>query len=197
MQRQEQHNKVLRLAVAALMVALVFWGSKMEVVLPLSVGGNSRFHLGNSMCALAGILLGPWWGGLAAGLGSALYDATSPIYITEAPITFCTKGLYGLISGGVYLWVFRQRVSHVAILLSTTVAAVGYIVIYLLKTFFYNSMLLEGMGAQAALVAVIAKLPSALFNGAVAVVIAPILGFAVVKAVQRAHMDGFMPHTKQ
>ena len=186
---RQEHKRLLRLVFTALLVALVFCGSKIEIILPLSVGGNSRFHLGNIMCALSGILLGPWWGGLAAGLGSALYDCTNVLYITEAPITFVTKGLYGVIAGLVFLLVFRRKITYPAMAVSTTCAAVSYMVIYLAKTFFYNSMLLEGMTANAAWIAVVAKVPSALFNGVVAIVLAPLLAMAVLRAMRMAHLD--------
>lgn len=186
---REQHKKLLRLVLTALLVALVFSGSKLEIILPLSVGGNSRFHLGNIMCALSGILLGPWWGGLAAGLGSALYDCTNVLYITEAPITFLTKGLYGLIAGAIFWGVFRRRATYPAMAVSTICAAVSYMLIYLAKTFFYNSMFLEGLSAPAAWTAVVLKVPSALFNGGVAIVLAPLLSMAVLRAMRLAHMD--------
>lgn len=186
---REQHKKLLRLVLTALLVALVFCGSKIEIILPLSVGGNSRFHLGNIMCALSGILLGPWWGGLAAGLGSALYDCTNVLYITEAPITFVTKGLYGLIAGAIFVGVFRRKSSYPAMVVSTTCAAVSYMVIYLAKTFFYNSIFLEGMTVPAAWTAVVLKVPSALFNGGVAIVLAPLLAMAVLRAMRLAHME--------
>ena len=35
---------------------------------------GSKVHFANAMCILAGLLLGPVPGGIAAGLGSALYD---------------------------------------------------------------------------------------------------------------------------
>lgn len=186
---REQHKKLLRLVLTALLVALVFCGSKLEIILPLSVGGNSRFHLGNIMCALSGILLGPWWGGLAAGLGSALYDCTNVLYITEAPITFVTKGLYGLIAGAVFVGVFRRKATYPAMAASTICAAVSYMIIYLAKTFFYNSMFLEGMRVPAAWTAVVLKVPSALFNGGVAIVLAPLLSMAVLRAMRLAHME--------
>ena len=189
---REQHKKLLRLVLAALLVALVFCGSKIEVILPLSVGGNSRFHLGNIMCALSGILLGPWWGGLAAGLGSALYDCTNVLYITEAPITFVTKGLYGLIAGAIFLGVFRRKATYPAMAVSTACAAVSYMVVYLAKTFFYNSVFLEGMTAAAAWTAVVLKVPSSLFNGAVAIVVAPLLAVAVMRAMRMAHMEEYL-----
>lgn len=186
---RQEHKKLLRLVIAALLVALVFSGSKIEIILPLSVGGNSRFHLGNIMCALSGILLGPWWGGLAAGLGSALYDCTNVLYIAEAPITFITKGLYGVIAGAVFQGVFHRKVKYPAMAASTLCAAVSYMLIYLAKTFFYNAMLLEGMTVNAAWIAVVAKVPSALFNGVVAVLLAPLLAVAVLRALHMARLD--------
>ena len=186
---REPHKRLLRLVMTALLAALVFCGSKLEIILPLSIGGNTRFHLGNIMCALSGILLGPWWGGLAAGLGSALYDCTSPLYIAEAPITFVTKGLYGLIAGLIFVAVFRRKATYPAMVASTTCAAVSYMVIYLAKTFFYNSMFLGGMTASAAWGAVVLKLPSTLFNGGVTIVLAPLLAVAVMRAMRMAHME--------
>lgn len=194
---RQEHKKLLRLVITALLVALVFCGSKIEVVLPLSVGGYSRFHLGNIMCALSGILLGPWWGGLAAGFGSALYDCTNVLYITEAPITFVTKGLYGVIAGAVFVAVFRRKATYPAMAVSTVCAAVSYIIIYLAKTFFYNSMLLEGMSASAAWVATVLKVPSSLFNGGVAIVLAPLLAFAVLRALRMARLDEALNPSKQ
>lgn len=186
---REQHKRLLRLVMTALLAALVFCGSKIEVVMPLSVGGYSRFHLGNIMCALSGILLGPWWGGLAAGLGSALYDCTNVLYITEAPITFVTKGLYGLIAGAVFVGVFRRKATYPAMAVSTVCAAVSYMVIYLAKTFFYNSMFLGGMTASAAWLPLLEKIPSTLFNGVVAIVLAPLLAMAVLRALRVARLD--------
>lgn len=194
---RQEHKKLLRLVITALLVALVFCGSKIEVVLPLSVGGYSRFHLGNIMCALSGILLGPWWGGLAAGLGSALYDCTNVLYITEAPITFVTKGLYGVIAGAVFVAVFHRKATYPAMAVSTVCAAVSYIIIYLAKTFFYNSMLLEGMSASAAWVATVLKVPSSLFNGGVAIVLAPLLAFVVLRALRMARLDEALNPSKQ
>ena len=90
------------IVMTALMAALTMVGSAMRIVLPLGIGGNTAYHLGNIFCALSGILLGPWLGGLAAGLGSAIYDILS-MYIEECWITFLTKGAYGL-AVGLALW---------------------------------------------------------------------------------------------
>lgn len=177
----------LKIAVAAVMAALVYWGSQMQIQIPAIVG-FSRFHLGNIMCALSGLLLGPWWGGAAAGLGSALFDLTNPAYIAEAPITFVTKGLYGVVAGAVFVYLFSRHKGYIAKLVSTLCAAVSYIIIYLAKNFFYNNMLLGGLTASAAWVAMLEKVPSSVFNGAVAVIFAPILGEAIHRALRAAHL---------
>ena len=63
-----------RIVFTALMAALVCVASAIRVVIPVAIGDTTAFHLGNIFCALAGILLGPWLGGAAAGLGSLIYD---------------------------------------------------------------------------------------------------------------------------
>ena len=185
---QKNSNLTVKLCVTAVMAALVYWGSQLQIQIPAIVG-FSRFHLGNITCALSGLLLGPWWGGLAAGLGSALFDVTNPAYVAEAPITFITKGLYGLIAGGIHLWLFKRKSGYLPGAVSTTCAAVSYALIYLAKNFFYNNMLLAGLTASASLIAVMEKVPSAIFNGSVAIVIAPVLYAAISRALKAAHLD--------
>ena len=94
---EKKHTLTTRKIVfAALMAALTVAGSALRVTLPLDIAGTTSFHLGNIMCALSGILLGPWLGGLASGLGSAIYDIMNPLYISECWITFLTKFFIGL-----------------------------------------------------------------------------------------------------
>ena len=182
------HRQVLRLCVTAVMAALVLVASDLQVQIP-SILGMNRFHLGNSMCALSGILLGPWWGGLASGLGSALFDLTNPAYVMDAPITFLTKGIYGLVAGAMFVYLFRRRSNYVTEVASTAVAAVTYIALYLSKKFFLDGMLVAGLNTATAWAAVIEAAPSALFNAAAAVVIAPILGVAVQRGLKAAHLE--------
>ena len=87
----------VRLAVLGMMTALVFAGNFFRIIIPLSTG-QTAFTLANIMCCLSGLLLGPI-GGLAAGLGSALYDLTNPLYASECWLTFLTKGAMGLGAG--------------------------------------------------------------------------------------------------
>lgn len=187
---ESRNNKMIStLCMTAVMAALVAVGSWIQIQIP-SILGTSRFHLGNVMCALSGLLLGPWWGALGSGLGSALYDLLlDPTRFAEFPITFITKGVYGLVAGAVFFRVFKGRSNYVSEVVASALAAVSYIVIYLAKSFFYNGLLIKGLTAQAAWLGVLEKIPSSLFNGIVAVVFAPILGVAIHKALKSAHLD--------
>ncbi len=188
MNQSKSKKAVLMLCVTAMMAALVAVGSKAEIQIP-SILGSDRFHLGNVMCALSGLLLGPWWGALASGLGSAIFDLFDPLRIAEAPITFITKGVYGLVAGAVYFKVFKGRSNYVNEAVASGAAAVSYIVLYLAKSFFYNGLLIKGLTADAAWLAVLGRIPNSVFNGIVAVVFAPILGVALHKALKAAHLE--------
>lgn len=185
----KQEKLVLKLCVTALMAALVFVTSWAQVKVPAGPLGDQRFHLGNVMCALSGVLLGPGWGGLASGLGSLLYDLTDPGRIMELLITFVTKGLYGVVSGLVFWKGFKGQYSYSALTVSTLCAALAYIAIYLGKNVVYNGLLMQGLTLPAAVAAMTLKIPSSLFNGVVAVVFAPILGIALYKGLKAAHLD--------
>ena len=170
----------------ALMAALVAVGSALRITLPLDIAGTTSFHLGNIMCALSGLLFGPWFGGLAAGLGSAIYDMTNPLYISECWLTFLMKGAYGLVAGlvaysGKKTWGAGKAAA------ATTAAAVTYAVIYLLKSFIKN-MAVKGLAAAPAFLALAGKVPATIFNAVVAIIFAPILAIAIRKALEVSHL---------
>ena len=142
------------------------------------------------MCALSGLLLGPWWGALAAGMGSALYDLLlDRTRFAEFPITFLTKSVYGLAAGAVFFKVLKGKSNYVNEAIASAAAAVSYIAVYLVKCFFYNGLLIKGLTPGGAWLGVLEKVPSSLFNGIVAVIFAPILGVALHKALKAAHLE--------
>lgn len=175
-----------RIAITAMMAALTVVGSAIRVTIPIDIGGNTSFHLGNIMCALSGILLGPWLGGLAAGLGSFLYDMMNPAYISEAWLTFLMKGVYGLLPGlTMLLWKKNWGILKAAIASATGAAA--YAVLYLLKSYF-KGVWVQLLTHEAAMVAVAGKVPATVFNAAVAIIFAPILAVAIRKALEKNHL---------
>ena len=181
-----------KIVMTALLAALTVAGSYLRIKVP-SVVGTSAFHLGNIMCSLSGILLGPWYGGLAAALGSAIFDMLDPIYISECWITFITKGAYGVVAGliawsGKKPWSASIKLFYPKALLAAICGALTYAALYLSKTYFYSALLIKGLTPDAALAATIAKLPATTFNAVVAIVAAPLLATAISKALEKAHI---------
>lgn len=180
---------VRKLVTAGLMAALVFLGSMLRITLPVNVGTTS-FHLGNLMCALSGMTLGPVAGGLASGIGSLLYDWINPLYVAESWITLLTKGAYGL-AVGLVAW-SGGRGKPLSYFRGTAAAATGavvYAALYLFKAFAWDGLFLGGLQAAPAAAAVVTKLPATAFNAVVAIVLAPPLFFSIGKSMGR----GFRP----
>ncbi len=171
----------------ALLAALTAVGSSLRITIPIDIGGNTSFHLGNIICALSGILLGPWLGGLAAGLGSAIYDMMNPLYIAECWLTFLMKGAYGL-AAGLVAHSGRKEWNYGKAAAASAAGAAAYAVLYLLKSFF-KAAVIQGTGAAGGWIAVGGKIPATTFNAAVAILFAPILAAAIRNALKRNHLS--------
>ncbi len=181
--QKNQTVSTRKIVFAALMAALVAVGSALRITLPMDIGGNTSFHLGNIFCALSGILLGPWLGGAAAGLGSAIYDMMNPAYIAECWLTFLMKGAYG-VAAGLVIGFGKKQWGYMKAALATSAGAVVYAVLYLIKSYL-KPIIVQGFAPEAALLSVIGKLPATVFNAAVAIICAPILAVAIRKALER------------
>ena len=177
-----------KIVFTALMAALTVAGSALRITIPVDIAGTTSFHLGNIMCALGGILLGPWYGALAAGLGSAIYDMMNPLYISEAWITFLTKAAYGL-AAGLVIRCGKQPWTNVRAIIATAAGAAVYAALYLAKTCFYSGMLLKGLPLNAASLTVDTKLPATTFNALVAIIIAPILAVSIRAALEKNRLS--------
>lgn len=83
-----------KIVIAALMAALTCVAT-MIIKIPSPL--NGYVNLGDCIVLVAGWMLSPTYGFLAAGLGSALADVFSG-YMTYAPATFVIKGLMALVA---------------------------------------------------------------------------------------------------
>ena len=73
---------------------------------------GSKVHFANAMCLLSGMLFGPMLGGLAAGLGSMLYDALFGGYdFINCLVTFVSKFLMAAICAWIAFGGRRLRAS--------------------------------------------------------------------------------------
>lgn len=91
--RNENLKKMIMTAVFAALVCI----ATMLIQIPTFVT-NGYVNLGDGVILLASWMLGPWFGFLAGGIGSALADLLLG-YTVYAPGTFLIKGLIALISG--------------------------------------------------------------------------------------------------
>lgn len=92
-------NKIFKLSLTALMIALCYVSFaflRFDIPTPL---GFTSFHLGNSFCVLASLLLGGTIGGIAGAIGMGIGDILDPKYVAIAPKTIILKMCIGLVTG--------------------------------------------------------------------------------------------------
>ncbi len=82
-------SKIRKLVMAALLAALTYVATTV-IKIPTPTGGY--VHPGDGLVLLCGWILGPWWGGAAAGIGSMLVDLLGG-YMSFVPGTLIIKFL--------------------------------------------------------------------------------------------------------
>lgn len=154
--------KLQKLILTALLMALVMV-TTMSVQIPILGGGY--IHPGDAFVLLSGVILGPGFGFLAAGIGSALADITLA-FTAFAPGTLFIKGLMAVI---VAIWPKRKPIYLLAAFIAAEIVMVaGY--------FLYEWLIIFG-NLQTAL----AGIPWNLTQGAGGVVIGFLLYLALAK----------------
>lgn len=93
-------NNIKKLTLSAVLAALSYVAfTFLQIKIPLPGGDATSFHLGNTICVLAALLLGGAYGGLAGAVGMTIGDLFDSVYIIYAPKTFVLKFCIGLITG--------------------------------------------------------------------------------------------------
>lgn len=109
------NNNLKKLILAALFTALSCVAT-MSIRIP-TPGTSGYIHPGDAIVILSGVILGPVWGFLAGGIGSALSDLIGGYFI-YVPITFGIKGLVALAAGLLYQKVGKnQKSRYIAVIL--------------------------------------------------------------------------------
>ena len=151
-------KKIRKLVLAALLAALVCVAT-MVVQIPSPMQGY--VNLGDCFVLLSGWILGPWWGGAAAGIGSMLVDLLGG-YMSFVPGTLIIKFLDAMAAALIVKALGRKTYSYVVGgLAGEAIMVAGY--------FVYEALALQlGMGAAAGVLANVGQ-------GAVGLVIALVL----------------------
>ncbi len=175
---------VQEITLIGLMAAMVYVASAfLQIPIPTAIG-NTRIHMGNVMCLLSGLLLGPIWGGMAAGIGSAFFDLTNPAYITSAPFTFAFKFLMAWVCGILYKKWKNKGKTVLYSAISGTAGAVTYVILYLSKNFIEDYIVLS-LPLQGVMVDIGQKGIVSLANGIIAVIVAVPLSMAIRPAIAK------------
>ena len=96
----QRHQTTTKLAQTAIFAALCYVAfAFLQIKIPVPGGDATSIHAGNAFCALAALILGGGYGGLAGAVGMTIGDLLDPIYIVGAPKTFVLKFMIGLIVG--------------------------------------------------------------------------------------------------
>lgn len=157
-------KKIRKLVISAMMAALTYVAT-MVIQIPSPM--NGYVNLGDCFVLLCGWLLGPWYGGAAAGIGSMLTDLLSG-YGHYAPGTFVIKGLDALVAALLFRTMGRTSTAAlVSGLVGEAIMVAGY--------FGYAALLLgKGLGAAA-------SIPGNLVQAALGLLI----GFLLLKVLQK------------
>lgn len=186
---QKASNKisVYRIALIAVFAALVFAANWLYIPIPVAVGNMSRISLGNVFSLLSGLILGPIGGGLASGIGAALYDVTNPAYIASAPFTFVFKFLLAAVCGWIAHAQGSRGENHKRNIVAAVCGSVTYIILYLSKAFVQG--LLVGNDINVVLLAVAEKLLTSSINAVIAVIISVPLSAAIRLALAKSGLS--------
>ena len=170
----KKRNETIRMLVLSAMFAALCCVTTMLVQFPTVAGYT---NIGEGMCLLSGLVLGPWYGFFAAGIGSALADLISG-YAYYVPATFLIKGLVALVAA-LLLRPMLQKGGRppfwrlaLAELPSEAIMVLGY--------FGYEALIL-GQGLAAA-----ASIPNNLVQAAVGIVLSVVL-YTVLSRLPEIH----------
>ena len=179
-------TQIIRIVFTAVMAAIIFVITNFRIPL-----GEGKVHFANSMCLLGGLLLGPIWGGTAAGLGSAIFDFTHGYGFFEALITFVSKFAMAWVTGILYKqWVLKKEKKDwkedvPLLIISGALGALTYVALYMLKSWLFK-MYVTPVPIETLPAVLIEKLTASSINAAFAVLTAPIFYHAVRPALKSA-----------
>lgn len=182
-------NSTLKITVMALMIALCYVAfTYLQIKIPTPAGFTS-FHLGNTFCVLAALLLGGLPGGIAGAIGMGIGDLMDPIYIVVAPKTIILKTGIGVVTG-----LFAHKFFHIRkkegkelykdVILSCTAGMIFNLIGETVLSYLYYLVIL-GSAQQAASCLVVGKFVTTAVNAVLAIVIASALYIAMYPRLKK------------
>lgn len=170
------NSNLKKLVMTALFAALACVAT-MAIQIP-TPGTGGYIHPGDAIVILSGVVLGPVYGLLAGGIGSAMADLLSG-YFVYVPITFAIKGLVALVSGLIFQRLGKDNKSrYMAVILSGIVD-----IIFVAGGYFVCELPMYGSGAAA-------SIPSNIIQGVSGLIIACVL-YPVLIAIPDVRQEAY------
>ena len=183
MESKKKAFSLYDIVMIGLMAAVVFVVTMFLSIRIPTPTGTTMIKLANAFVLLCGLLLGPVRGGLAAGIGSMIFDLMTPEYAPEAWITFLRFFLMAWLCGAAAAKKFARN------LVACRAGAVFSSLLYMLKGII--ELMIGGSALVPAFVANIPKLMTSPPN----IVIAVVVAMALLPALQKAmHSTSFGRH---
>lgn len=162
------NDRFKKIILGALFAALTCVAT-MSIRIP-TPGTSGYIHPGDALVILTGIFMGPYWGFLAAGIGSAMADLLGG-YFVYVPITFVIKGLVAVAAGLAYKLLGRSAKTRMA---AVALGGIADILIVALGYFLCEAFLLF-YGAAAAAASVPANIIQGISGLIISLVLYPVL----------------------
>ena len=153
-------------------------------------GGFTSFHLGNTFCVLASLLLGGIPGGVAGAIGMGIGDLLDPSYVIVAPKTIILKLGIGIITGFV-----AHRLFHIqhqqgktlwkAVFLSTLAGMLFNVIGEPIFSYFYTAFILGAPDNAAKALASWNAITTSM-NAIIAVILSTILYMVISPRLQHS-----------
>ena len=159
---------IIGLMAAMVLVCTMFLGIRIP-----TPTGTTQLKTANAICLLTGLLFGGWTGGLAAGIGSALFDLTYPEWAAGAWLTFIFFFAMGAICGGIAHAGGAAGKNKARNWVAAICGAVGYWLLYIGKSIVV--LCLGGSVFSAAFIATVPKMLTGGINAVFAIVVSNLL----------------------
>ncbi len=176
-------KKTMKLVMSALFAALNVIGTLIHIPAGPTLG---YVHLGDAFVILSGILLGPMYGGIAAGIGSGIADVING-YAIYVPGTIVIKFLEAMITGLIFSRFYnkdhaKKFDSQILIAISGCAGGIIMIVFYFLYEILIINLAESASGIRSALVAAAAGVPYNVAQALIAIVLA-VIAYPIFKRI--------------
>lgn len=170
------NSNLKKIVMTALFAALACVAT-MSIRIP-TPGTGGYIHPGDAIVILSGIVLGPVYGLLAGGIGSAMADLLGG-YFVYVPITFAIKGLVALVSGLIFQKLGKDNKSrYMAVILGGIID-----IIFVAGGYFICELPMYGSGAAA-------SIPANIIQGVSGLIIACVL-YPVLIAIPDVRQEAY------